>query len=101
MSLLTFVEFGKPVDDKYIKYKNVWDACEAANIPIPEEVLSFFEYKAPDGLAIWTMAKEDYIDGKFKDPAVTRVTAPGSESYIIDLSKLPADTKLIKITNSF
>ena len=47
------------------------------------------------------MAKEDYFEGKFKDPAVTRITAPGSESYVIDLSKLPEDTKLIKITNSF
>lgn len=37
-----------PPDETWQKMKEVWDACKAAKIQVPEEIQKFFNYNPPD-----------------------------------------------------
>lgn len=43
MSMNTRIYGVIPPDAKWKKMKAVWDACDAANMEVPEEVLNFFK----------------------------------------------------------
>lgn len=48
MSTSTHIVGFRPPDAKWNQMKAVWHACGAAKVPVPEGVLKFFEYEAPD-----------------------------------------------------
>ena len=48
MGMSTNVIGFKAPDDKWRKMKAIWDACEAADIDIPEEVYEYFDCREPD-----------------------------------------------------
>ena len=57
------LEAVKAPDQKWIEMKKVWDACEAANIQPPEEVLSFFNYTKPDAKGVICDLRIKRFDG--------------------------------------
>ncbi len=41
--------FGiRSVDDKFLRMLNIWQSCSAEQIPIPSEVIRFFNNEIPD-----------------------------------------------------
>ena len=48
MGLSTYVQAFRPPDAKWKKMKQAYDACEAAVVPVPEEVDDFFNNEPPD-----------------------------------------------------
>ena len=86
--------------EKYQDYKKVWDACEAAGIDIPDEVVNYFGDEAPDGKGIWNQVKEDR-EGNLDCEAISFNGRDGQDAWIVDLRKLPEDIKLIKFVNSY
>jgi len=79
----------KPVDEKYLSYKDIWDKCEKLKISIPKEVSIFFNGDTPDGNGIEVSIYK--VDG-----CVREYNESGCEGYLIDITKLPKDVKVIK-----
>ena len=86
----THVTGFRPPDEHWQKLKAVWDACEAAKLPIPDEVADFFNWEPPD-------------------PAGVEVVLPvrewhGGEAgagYELDLEAIPPGVKTIRFWNSW
>lgn len=83
-----------PPDEKWLKMKKIWDACEAADIEMPEEVEEFFNYEPPDEEGV-------LINLKNTGFAVKEWSAEMEEGFQVELSKLPKDIKLIRFYCSF
>lgn len=82
-----------PPDDKWRAMKAVWDAAQAAEIPIPSEVMDFF-------------------DGYEPDPAGVNVTVPvrnwthpdpryAAQGFELDVSDIPPHVKTLRFYNSW
>lgn len=93
MSMSTHVVGFKPVDAKWKAMRDVYVACKAAKIDLPREVEKFFEDGAPDDNGV----RVD-LD---KYPCVRQWDDVMSKGLEIDLSKLPADVKIIRFFNSW
>lgn len=37
-----------PTDEKYVKYKKIYDLCESSNVSLPDEVKEYFENDYPE-----------------------------------------------------
>lgn len=48
MGMSTHVVGFRAPDEDWHKMKAIWDACEAAQIKVPEEVRYYFGHEAPD-----------------------------------------------------
>jgi len=93
MSMSTHVVGIRPPDEKWRSMKAVWDACQAANTSVPEEVREFFDYIEPDEMGITVdlssaVCTEDY-------------RTEYAEGYEIDLELLPDNITRIRIYNSW
>lgn len=81
----------RPPDDKWKRMKAVWDACEAADLSIPNEVLLFFNEEAPDPAGV-------EIDiGEW----VTAYEGDGKTGWDVDLTSIPSDIKMIRFFESW
>lgn len=89
----THVVGFKPPDDKWKKMKAAWDACEEAEIEVPEEVEEFFGGEPPDEAGVTVE-----IDGH---ECCKEYSEEGSSGYEIDISKLPKDVRIIRVYNSW
>jgi hypothetical protein len=78
----------KPPDDKWKKMKAVWDACKKANIDVPDDVLSFFEYVEPDPLGV-------EIDLE-KTNAAEKYNEEMKWGWEINVAKLPKDVTVLR-----
>jgi len=85
----THVTGFAPPDERWAKMKAIWDACEAAGIPVPGEVGEFF-------------------GGDDPDPAGVEVELPTREwsgdsgaGYELDVSAIPPQVKTIRFYNSW
>ena len=90
MSASLDIRFGKPVDEKYKEYAEVWKACKKARVEIPKDVSDFFNGEEPDGNALW-----------LDESDMSNKTVSGDEfgyERIIDLRYLPKEIKLIKVS---
>ncbi len=83
----------RPPGPDWNKMKAIWDACEAADIPVPASVLHYFHHEKPDQSGV-TIDLED-------DPAVSEYSAEMEKGYEVDLSKLPDGIKIIRFYNSW
>lgn len=91
MSMSTHISGFKPPDDKWKEMKAVYDACEKAQISIPDSVVKFFDYDTPDESGVTT----DIM------PYASEWRTDGQDGYQIDLSDLPEDIKIIRFFNSY
>lgn len=82
----------KPPDDRWQKMRAVWEACEAAGINAPDEVVRFFEYRAPDPRGV--IVELDPV-------AVSEYRAESSEGFDVDLSKLDPAITVIRFYNAY
>lgn len=94
MGMGTFVIGIKSPDERWQKMKRVWDACIAADIPVPDVVGAFFFYE-----------EEEF------DPAGVKVALPpaavrewngeGAKGFEVVLIDVPSDVKIIRFYNSW
>jgi hypothetical protein len=89
MGMSTHIRGVIPPDETWQKMKAVWDACEAARVPVPDEVEDFFGGEPPDPagvvIEIETRPHKAYME----------------EGYEVDLASLPPHVKTIRFWNSW
>lgn len=84
---ITIVGF-RPADDKWRVMKTIYEQCEEIGVPIPKEVLAFFDHQAPD---------ESGVRVEIADTECCREYSNDYESgYEIDVTKLPKDVTIIR-----
>ena len=89
MSMSTYVTGFAPPDETWQKMKAIWDACETAQIPVPDEV-------------------EEFFGGEDPDPAGVEVKLPvrewhgeGEAGYELDVASIPPQVQVIRFYNSW
>jgi hypothetical protein len=90
MGMGTHVEGFRPPDETFKKMKVVYDACIAANVEVPDEVVNFFESLPPDKNGVKvdiSKASKEWKDGD---------ACMGIE---VDVTKLPEGVKIIRFAN--
>jgi hypothetical protein len=97
MGMSTHVEGFIPPDAKFKKMLEAYRACEKAGVEIPAEVDKFFNGEPPDEAGVKISMS---YDKKYKD-AVYEYHDENSQGYEIDLRKLPADIKIVRVSNSW
>lgn len=93
MGMSTHVMGIRPADATFRKMRAVWDACDAAGITVPEDVLAFFNNERPDA--------EGVVVEIEKSTAVKRWKLRDSEGYEVDLTKLDPTVKIVRFYNSY
>lgn len=88
----------KPADEKYMKMKAAWDACEAAGIPVPEEVERFFGGEKPDESGMTVSLGSQY--GKLHE-SVEKWTDDMREGFQVDITKLPPGVRFVRFYCSY
>lgn len=81
----------KPPTPGYLAKLKVWEACETAGVPIPDEVLEYFNHEEPDPSGMVTE-----ITGAMRD--WSRVGAEGHEVIVGDL---PEGVEIVRFYNSW
>lgn len=93
MSMSTHVVGFRPPDAKWKRMKSVYETCIKADVPIPEEVSTYFDDEEPD---------EAGVEINLEDTeACSEWSYSASEGYEIDVTKLPKDLKIIRVYNSY
>lgn len=92
MGMSTHVVGFKPVDEKWIKFKAIWDSCLESNVVVPTEVKEYFDDEHPGD----SPGMEVDIFESYKE-----YTEDMIEGYEIDLSKLPDGVQFIRVYNSY
>lgn len=93
MSMSTSVVGFKPPDEKWKEMKAIWDACDKAEIAIPDEVDEFFGGYDPDDRG---------VEVDLEDSPCCSVYAPEmKDGFEIDVTKLPKDVTIIRFWNSY
>jgi hypothetical protein len=91
MSRVTYsIKAVIPADAEWHRMKTVWEACIAADVEIPAEVMDFFAGETPRG-----GGKVLYI-GDEKHAAVTYVEEDDFAHYDVELDKLPKNAKFVR-----
>lgn len=95
MGMNTHVIGFKPPDEKWRAMKRIWDACVAAKVSVPLEVAHFFgsDREDPSDAGV-----EVELEGTECCRVYERFGASGLE---IDITKLPADVKIVRFYNSW
>lgn len=89
MSMSTHVVGFRPPDEKWQQMKKVWDACKAAGITIPREVIEFFNDCDPDPAGV----EVGILHSEWANNS--------SSGYEVDIRKLPKDVTVIRFFNSW
>jgi hypothetical protein len=92
MSMSTHVVGFRPADKKWHQMKKIWQDCEAADVPIPKEVLEFFDHEDP--------ADKPGAEVELKD-ALREWHGDGRSGYEVDIMKLPPDVKILRFYNAW
>lgn len=92
MGMSTHVIGFRPVDDVWRKHEAVWKACKAAGVDPPAATRDFFDDQEPDDTGIEVNlgdAEREWDDGDMR---------AGIE---VDLTKVPANVKVLRFYNSW
>ena len=96
MGMSTYVVGFIPPDERWLKMAAAWEACRAAHIDPPEEVLRLFEDEAPDpsGKTVDMHAGvhpavKEWGDGDMR------------QGLEVDLSQLPPGMTSLRFINSY
>ena len=91
MSMSTHVEGVRPPDETWQRMKAAYDACVAAEVPIPMDVLAFFDDAPPDPDGIVVSL----------DDVAQPYWAQESEGFTVQLADLPGNITAIRFYNSY
>lgn len=83
-----------PTDDRFEEYKKVWEACKAANIAIPDEVLKYFDEEPPHEDGIIRDIGSEYGTNH---PCCSWWNEDMRSGYEIEIDKLPPNTKRVRV----
>ncbi len=93
MSMSTHVVGIRPATEEFKKMKDVWNACMAAGVPIPDVVLTFFtDARQNDGRLATVLDAHE---------CVTKWAEGANAGLEVDLEKLPKGTKILRFYNSW
>jgi hypothetical protein len=106
MSVSMSVVGIKPPDEKWGRYKHIWDACKAAGVEPPDEISDYFENEDPNEQGVTAFGFQvdpmyghfDILPGTPKDIVVEQVAADCEYGYVIDLRRIPKDVQWLRIT---
>lgn len=93
MGMSTHVTGYKKADEKWNKYKAIYNAYKDAGMEIPDEINDFFDFEDP--------AEKPGMDVKLSEDCCYEVTGTGWEGIEINLSKIPEGTTHIRFINSW
>lgn len=93
MGMSTHVVAIRPADERWHQMKAVYDACAAADLDIPDEVVDYFGGEEPDpkGVVLDLYRSQAVQDWSDKDSVGLEVT----------LTKLPPDVQILRFFNSW
>ena len=86
----THVTGFAPPDETWSKMKAIWDACEAASITIPGEVMEVFGGEAPDPAGVVVDLPVRKWNGGLD-----------GAGYELDIAAIPSQVKTIRFYNSW
>lgn len=84
-----------PADENYKTKLAAYRACVAAKVSIPKELQAFFRNEEPG---------EDGMEVSLTDrlhPAIVDCSKGMMNGYLIDLSRLPPEVKLLRVSNHY
>jgi len=93
MGMSTHVVGIKPPDQAWKAMKSAWDACVAAKVSVPIEVLNFFGHEIPDAAGV-------VVDLE-KTEAVEQYNTDSVQGFEVRIDKLPKDVKVVRFYNSY
>lgn len=93
MGMSTHVVGIRRPDETWKKMKAVWDACRAAGVDPPDEVLEFFNHEAPDPAGIRVE-----LEG---NPCIQAYNDDMRQGFEVDISKLPKNVTSVRFYNSW
>ena len=93
MGMSTNVVGFKPPDGKWKKMKAIYDACIDAGVYPPKQVEEFFGFEKPDSAGVEVELKKHTCCSEYK--------AEAQSGFEIDVTKLPADVKIIRFFNGW
>lgn len=96
MGMSTHISAFRPPDATWLQMKAVYDACVAANLPIPDAVDKFFGGNEPDPSGVEIPESE-----LVKYEAVITYTADMRDGYEVVIANLPVGVKTIRVWNSY
>jgi len=89
VSMSTNVAGIVPPDETWQQMKAVWDACEAAGVPVPDQVQDFFGGGQPDPAGVVIEIETRKYQNR------------DEKGYEVDLAGLPPHVKTIRFWNSW
>ncbi len=92
MGMSTNVHGYRKADERWKKFKAIWEACGASNVIVPSEVEEFFGGEDPGDKPGMELDLGD---------AVQKCGGDSEEGYEVVLSKLPKNTHSIRFINSW
>lgn len=81
----------KPADDNYNAKLTAYRACEAAKIPIPNELVEFFGDTRPDDTGVIRA-----LDFPTEHESCRKWRDDSSEGYQVDITRLPPGTRYVR-----
>lgn len=96
MGVSLHIEGIKPADSDFKKKYDAYKACISAEIPLPAELNSYFNYVPPDPLGVKVSLR--YSNDEAIKASITEYHGDYSGGYDIDLTKLPKDIKILRVT---
>lgn len=96
MSMSTIVVGFIPPDDEYKRKAAAWNACKAAGVEPPHELLMMFDDNEPDPHGMEISKRELEACG-----ALAKWHNEYAEGYEVTVAKLPPNVKVIRFYNSW
>lgn len=96
MGMSTHVAGYKAPDDRWRQMKAIWDACQAAKVPAPQEVYDYFEGEAPDPEGV--EVSEEILT---ENGALREWKDEYRQGYEVVVANLPDDVQTIRFWNSW
>lgn len=90
MSMSTKVVGFVPPDEKWHTHKKVWDACDEAGVPVPDETLAFFDHVRPDERGV-----------EIELPVVEYNDQRSRVGFELDVREIPENVQWIRFFNSW
>jgi hypothetical protein len=98
VSMSTSVVGIRDLDGQFAKMIALKEACEAAGVSYPDAVVKFFGPDQVNESVDWLREQMEEVN---IDPAVARSSGDGSNTWEVDLKKLPPDVKGIRFRNGY
>ena len=96
MSATLVISAVKPPDEIWKKHKAVWDACIAAGVSVPPEIDAFFEGESPNPAGVEVFLS--FVNHDSEHEAVTEAEDKWGYTKLVDITKLPKDTRYIQVS---